>query len=119
MTHQNRTKDPKVKTTSAIWAMATGMLGICIPLVAITESGVILPLLVILGATTATSVIWLAPDRKAQLQLQRSTEVIQSLETRIENLETICSGVEFDIQQRLSSHEQTATATDSQQQPIV
>ena len=40
----------KVKATSSIWGFATGMLAICIPLVAITDSGILLPFLVALSA---------------------------------------------------------------------
>ena len=50
MSHKSAESNPKVRATTAIWGCAVGMLGICIPLVAITNSGIILPLLVIIGA---------------------------------------------------------------------
>ena len=88
MGQKSSDKNPKVRATSAIWGCAIGMLGVCIPLVAITESGVILPLLVILGAGGGTVAVWLAPDR-AQLEESRLTQTMKALEERVINLETI------------------------------
>ena len=44
--------------TAIIWGFATGMLAICIPLVSMTESGIFLPLAVILVAGIGTIVVW-------------------------------------------------------------
>ncbi len=51
-------KGAKIATTIVIWVAAAGMLGICIPLVSITESGVILPVSVVIGVTISTIAIW-------------------------------------------------------------
>lgn len=53
----------KIATTAIIWGFATGMLAICIPLVSITQSGIILPLAVILGTTASTVVVWLSSSQ--------------------------------------------------------
>ena len=82
----------KVGTTAIIWAFATGMIAICIPLVAMTKSGIILPLTVILGATTSTVVIWRNDNQKAI----ESSRNLQHIEQRIQDLETICSRENFD-----------------------
>ena len=50
----------KIGSTAIIWGFSTGMLAICIPLVSMTESGVILPLAVVIGATISTVVVWLS-----------------------------------------------------------
>ncbi|MCG5062189.1 MAG: hypothetical protein KA714_30545 [Limnoraphis sp. WC205] len=50
----------KIGSTAIIWGFSTGMLAICIPLVSMTESGVILPLAVVFGATISTVVVWLS-----------------------------------------------------------
>lgn len=55
----------KIAATAIIWGFATGMLAICIPLVSITESGTILPLAVILGATASTVVVWLSSNQQS------------------------------------------------------
>lgn len=88
MNHRSHERDSRVRATAAIWGCAVGMLGVCIPLVAITNSGVILPLLVILGAGGGTMAVWLAPDRR-QLDDSRLAQTVKMLEERVMNLETI------------------------------
>jgi hypothetical protein len=51
-------KAAKIATTIVIWVAAAGMLAICIPLVSITQSGVILPVSVVIGVTISTVAIW-------------------------------------------------------------
>jgi hypothetical protein len=81
-------KDPKVLATEAIWGISIGLFGICIPLVAITESGLTLPLLVALSAGGGTAAVWLSPDRR-QLEEADLAKEIKVLEERVMNLETI------------------------------
>lgn len=100
MTSKSIEKNPKVRTTSIIWAMATGMLGICVPLVAITNSGLTLPLAVILGASGSTAIVWLVPDPRDR-QATRLHQSIKGLEERVANLETICCSPDFAPQKML------------------
>ncbi|MFG6094174.1 hypothetical protein SPB21_02940 [Leptothoe sp. ISB3NOV94-8A] len=86
-------KNPKVRATAAMWTLSMGMLGVCIPLVAITNSGIILPLLVILSTGGATAAVWLSPGRRRPEDIQL-TQTVKALEERIINLETICTGLE-------------------------
>jgi hypothetical protein len=51
-------KAAQIATTIVIWVAAAGMLAICIPLVSITQSGVILPVSVVIGVTISTVAIW-------------------------------------------------------------
>ncbi len=88
MSHQSTERDPKVRATAAIWGCAIGMFGICIPLTAITNSGVLLPLLVMLGAGGGTAVVWLAPDKRQQAEINLA-QTVKALEERVINLETI------------------------------
>ncbi len=81
-------QNAKIKATSSIWALATGMLGICIPLVAITESGVILPLAVILGASISTASVWNKFGKHRDRHHQAAQQT-QALEERVRNLEAI------------------------------
>lgn len=81
-------KNPKVQATEAIWGIAVGMFAICIPLVAITDSGVILPLLVALSAGGGTAAVWLAPDKRQQEEAGLA-QTVKALEERVMNLETI------------------------------
>jgi hypothetical protein len=75
----------KLAATAIIWGFATGMLGICIPLVSMTESGVILPLAVIIGASFTTTVVWLSFNR-----VSRNTfDLINSIESLNESEATL------------------------------
>ncbi|MEO0533371.1 MAG: hypothetical protein AAF215_05840 [Cyanobacteria bacterium P01_A01_bin.123] len=69
-----------------------GMLGICVPLVAVTSSGVILPLLVILGATGGTVAVWFAPGQRQPFRTRPSQDM-KMLEERVMNLEAICTSL--------------------------
>ena len=84
-----------------IWGCAVGMFALCIPLSEVTESGLILPILVVLGAVSGTAIVWLIPrDRKSD----RPT--MTALEERIINLEAICTSIpEVDTAFQLSSKE--------------
>ena len=92
-------KDIRVAATSRIWAFATGMLAICIPLTAVTRSGAILPIIVISGATVGTVTVWRRSDN--QLKTPLSTNTIKQLEQRVANLEIICSSQELDLQNKI------------------
>lgn len=95
-------KNPKVRATAAIWSLAIGLLGVCIPLVAITNSGIILPLLVILSTGGATAAVWLASGKRRQEEM-RLAQTVKVLEERVINLETICTSLEsVDEPRRLS-----------------
>lgn len=86
MKNNIKKKDPKVYTTSIIWSFATGMLAICIPLVKISQTGVILPLAVVTGASISTVAVW-RDERQKSLP---SSNDFQQIEQRIRDLETIC-----------------------------
>lgn len=94
----------KVFATAIIWAFATGMLGICVPLASLTHSGVMLPLIVMLGASGSTIVIWRPFQGRDQYLLDQVTN-LQTLEQRVKNLETICSSPEFELQQSVKQLE--------------
>ncbi len=98
MKNNTKKNDAKVKSTSIIWSFATGMLAICIPLVNISHSGIILPLAVIVGASTSTVAIWRSSNKKA-VELSNN---FQQIEQRIRDLETICSTENLDVKQRLN-----------------
>ena len=72
----------KLAATAIIWGFATGMLGICIPLVSMTDSGVILPLAVIIGASFTTAVVWLSFSRVSINGLDSSNSIEASKEQK-------------------------------------
>ncbi len=102
-----------VRTTAIIWGLATVMLGICIPLTKITKSGVILPLAVIIGASGGTVAVCRTSTRSAfsgegrpnPNKITESLERFAQLETRIIDLETICSSQDFDRERKFKQLE--------------
>ena len=50
----------KIGSTAIIWSLATGMMAISIPIVRMTETGIILPLAVVVGVSISTIAIWLS-----------------------------------------------------------
>ena len=97
MKNINKSNRLKISTTSIIWGFATGMMAICIPLVVISRSGVILPLAVILGATTSTVAIW----RSGNETPDELSNNFQQIEQRVRDLETICSSENFELTAKL------------------
>jgi hypothetical protein len=102
MENQSSGKGTLIGNTAIIWAFATGMLAICIPLVSMTGSGLILPLAVILGAGVGTAVVWLSTIQQLQ-KMNELTNTIQTLEQRVMNLETIGRGDKLDLQPKLET----------------
>lgn len=89
MNDRSSKSSPKVQATSAIWGCAIGLLGVCIPLVAITESGIILPLLVAFSAAGGTAAVWLSPDKRQREKEAHLAQRMKALEERVIDLETI------------------------------
>lgn len=104
MARQGEGQVSKVFATAIIWAFATGMLGICVPLAGLTNSGVLLPLIAMLGASGSTMMVWRPPQHRPR-QLPEQMTSLQTLEQRVKNLETICSSPEFDLQKLLKQIE--------------
>ncbi|MDJ0568325.1 MAG: hypothetical protein QNJ53_04700 [Pleurocapsa sp. MO_192.B19] len=50
----------KIGSTAIIWGLATGMMAISIPIVKMTQTGIILPLAVVIGVSLSTIAIWLS-----------------------------------------------------------
>lgn len=94
-------KDIRVAATSKIWAFATGMLAICIPLSGATRSGPILPLAAIAGAATSTYFVWRDDSKHKSL----ANTDLQQLEQRIANLEMIVSDREFELERKIKKLE--------------
>jgi hypothetical protein len=89
--------DVRVNITTKIWGLATVMLAICIPLSAVTNTGAILPLAVIAGATVSTVSVWRSHQQTSQNSIMLEPAKLRALEERIANLETIVSSPELDL----------------------
>jgi hypothetical protein len=90
MKHNTEGYGAKVATTAIIWAFATAMLAICIPLVGVTQSGSILPLTLILGVTGITAVVW-RTNSTGDGNISELKNNVAELQQRIVDLEAICS----------------------------
>ena len=95
----------KVRTSAIIWGFSTAMLGICVPLTAIANSGVILPLAVIFIAGGSTVSVWRNARRSDFHKITESQDRLATIESRIIDLETICSSPEFDPEQKFKQLE--------------
>jgi hypothetical protein len=90
----------KIAAIAIIWSFATGMLAICIPLVSITNSGMILPLAVIFGANWSTGIIWRSFIQNAEL-----INNTHALNEGAVNLEKIDGRKQFDAQKKIKQLE--------------
>lgn len=86
--------DVRAKVTGTIWGIACGMLGICIPLVPLTQSGAMLPVVVVAGATVGTAAVWLGGSRAQRPAGPSASEKamqarVADLEERLASLEVI------------------------------
>lgn len=82
------------KVTSKIWAMATGMMGISIPLCEVTNSGAVIPIMVVISAAVGTAAVWMrggtvVVNSRGGAGEADSQKRIQELEERLANLESI------------------------------
>ncbi len=101
---ENLEQDVRVTATSKIWGITVGILAVCIPLSATTRSGPLLPLAAIAGATVGTVAVWRSDDQKSRTNYLQPQQ-LQKLEQRIENLETIVSSYDFDVQRKIKQLE--------------
>ena len=95
----------KIRTTAIIWGFSTAMLGICVPLTAIAQSGVILPLAVIFIAGGSTVSVWRSDRKSDSHKITASPDRLSAIEARIIDLETICSSQEFERERKFKQLE--------------
>lgn len=89
MKQKSTRNSSKERATTVIWGCAVGMFALCIPLTEVAGSGVILPILVILGAIGGTAAVWFIPIKHHQ----PDQLAVKALEDRIANLEVICTSL--------------------------
>lgn len=94
-----------ITATAIIWFFATGMLGICIPLVSVTHSGLTLPLAVLIIAGISTVVVWVVAGDRPLPSSSASLPSLPDMETRITTLETLYHPLHPTSQQPTPSQE--------------
>jgi hypothetical protein len=76
--------DIRLQTTLWIWGLSIPLLCACVPIVAITDTGITLPVLVLLAVAIATSSVWYLasyqPSPKQLTDLKQITDRIEILE---------------------------------------
>lgn len=101
MKNNSERNGARVGATAIVWSLATGIMAICIPLVKISQSGVILPLAVITGVSISTIAIWLGSNQKAV----KLSDNFQQIEQRVRDLEAISSIEELDLKRKIKQLE--------------
>ncbi|MEM7556437.1 MAG: hypothetical protein AAF378_20515 [Cyanobacteria bacterium P01_A01_bin.84] len=92
MRNNNNNYGAKIAVTSIIWAFATGMMALCIPIISISKGDITLPLALVIGTTITTVSIWQSGSHKEI----NSSENFQQIEQRVRDLETIASSDKLD-----------------------
>lgn len=86
-------RDIRLQTTMWIWGLSIPLLCACVPIVAITETGITLPALVLMAVAVGTSSVWYLTSY--QFSSKELTELKQ-VTGRIEVLEAIASHDQLD-----------------------
>ncbi|MBD2104366.1 MHYT domain-containing protein [Leptolyngbya sp. FACHB-261] len=84
----------RIAATSVMWALGTGMLAICIPLVKVTQSGPLLPVAVVTAITISTVAVWFSPGGRSR-NSSALAESVEVLEQRLNSLEGVSSADEL------------------------
>ena len=100
-------QDIRLAATQKIWSLAIGMFAICIPLSNATNSGAILPITVVVGATLGTASVWRASTKESMNNSPVSGKIKQ-LEERVANLETIITSENINWQSLIESSPKNA-----------
>lgn len=96
--------DVRLSATTRIWVITVAILGVCVPLSAITKSGAILPLVAIGGAAVGTVAVWRSDEQKSKTNYLQQQQ-IELLEERLANLETIVSSDDLNLQMKIKQIE--------------
>lgn len=95
MARREEPKDPRAVATASVWGIACGVLGISIPLIAITGGSYglgYLPILGVIGATVSSAAIWLSPFGKQAPQL--STQELDDMKDGLLDIHDHVSALE-------------------------
>lgn len=105
-------QDVRLSATTRIWVITVAILGVCVPLSAVTRSGAILPLVAIGGAAVGTVAVWRSDEQKSKTNYLHQQQ-IELLEQRLANLETIISSDDLNLQMKIKQIEARDTFGDS------
>jgi hypothetical protein len=85
-------RDIRLKATIWIWVLSIALLFGCVPIVALTAAGILLPFFVLLVLAIGTASIWLSSNNISNATKQQ----IEQLQARTSELETIVCREDID-----------------------
>lgn len=88
----SKEKDIRLKATIWMWGLSIPLFFACVPIIALTAMGILLPLFVLIALTLGTASVWFFYSKS----MNAMSLEIQQLQGRIVNLETIASHEELD-----------------------
>lgn len=111
-TNLEQYQDVRLAATTRIWVITVAILGVCVPLSAVTKTGAILPLVAIGGAAVGTVAVWRS-DKQISKNNYLQQQQVELLEQRLANLETIVSSDDLNLQMKIKQIEARDTLRDS------
>ncbi|CAD5960702.1 hypothetical protein [Planktothrix agardhii] len=94
-----KNRDIRLKATIWIWGLSIVLLLACVPALALTDQGILLPLAVLLATAISTASIWIFGSSN---KIDNDKE-LQKLINRVDNLEAIADIINFD-QELINQH---------------
>ncbi|MBO3460776.1 MAG: hypothetical protein KME33_09135 [Aetokthonos hydrillicola CCALA 1050] len=90
----------RVAAISKIWGLTVGIVAVSIPVSIANETGVVIPIAAIGGASLSSVAIWRSDDQKSKNRHLQQRQ-IELLEQRIANLETIIGSNDLDLERKI------------------
>ncbi len=112
MKENKKQRDPRTEVIPAIWGIATGIIVVGSVFAGSTDSGPVVPVLAVIGATISSCVVWLTGNKPAPSHPELEQAVVR-LSQRVAQLEIDVRDQELRHSIQQSVH--TATQPHSQQ----
>lgn len=104
MRNDDQAKDPRTTATASVWGIACGMMGISIPLIAISGGAggtVYLPVMAIAAAAVSSIAIWFSPPRMDELPPEMPIRELEDIKDGLLDIRSYVGSLE----QRLEDQE--------------
>jgi hypothetical protein len=104
MRDDDQSKDPRTTATASVWGIACGMMGISIPLIAISGGAggtLYLPVMAIAAAAVSSVAIWFSPPRRNELPPEMPIRELEDIKDGLLDIRSYVGSLE----QRLEDQE--------------
>ncbi len=104
MRDDDQPKDPRTTATASVWGIACGMMGISIPLIAISGGAggtPYLPVMAIAAAAVSSIAIWFSPPRRNELPSEMPIRELEDIKDGLMDIRSYVGSLE----QRLEDQE--------------